>query len=282
MLDDECIRPGDVSDATFLKKLNQEVVSHPRFDTREKVKSDKTLQPNMFRLKHYAGDVIYTVEGFIEKNTDSLYKDMLYALNASQKPLFKELFPEAQNQTDLKRPETVATQFRSSMQHLMSDLMSKNPHYVRCLKPNNSKEANKFDMDLVKHQCRYLGLLENVRVRRAGFCYRLSYTKFLERFKMLCKKTWPNWKGSAQDGVLNIMKALGISAEEFACGGTKIFIKSPKTILFLEKKRLDHRHVLVSKIKATWKAYHYHKKYLDLKSKASIIAATWKMHQVTD
>ena len=33
----------------------------------------------------------------------------------------------------------------------------------------------------VLHQCEYLGLKENVRVRRAGFAYRRPFDKFLKR-----------------------------------------------------------------------------------------------------
>ena len=33
----------------------------------------------------------------------------------------------------------------------------------------------------VKHQVEYLGLKENIRVRRAGFAYRRQFAKFLQR-----------------------------------------------------------------------------------------------------
>ena len=43
----------------------------------------------------------------------------------------------------LKRPDTVGTQFRSSLNNLMKILMSKDPSYVRCIKPNELKMASK-------------------------------------------------------------------------------------------------------------------------------------------
>lgn len=55
------------------------------------------------------------------------------------------------------------------------------PFYVRCIKPNEAKSPSQFDYERCKHQVMYLGLLENVRVRRAGFAYRMPYKRFMNR-----------------------------------------------------------------------------------------------------
>jgi len=59
--------------------------------------------------------------------------------------------------------------------------MSKEPSYVRCIKPNGSKQASVFSRTEVCHQVKYLGLMENLRVRRAGFAYRRQHETFLQR-----------------------------------------------------------------------------------------------------
>lgn len=79
-----------------------------------------------------------------------------------------------------------ATQFKGSLAHLMAILMSKEPSYVRCIKPNDYKRAKQFDIKLVHHQVQYLGLMENLRVRRAGFAYRREYEVFLRRSVSIC------------------------------------------------------------------------------------------------
>lgn len=56
------------------------------------------------------------------------------------------------------------------------------PYYVRCIKPNDQKSPVLFDEERCRHQVAYLGLLENVRVRRAGFAYRQPYDRFLQRY----------------------------------------------------------------------------------------------------
>lgn len=56
------------------------------------------------------------------------------------------------------------------------------PHYIRCIKPNETKRPHDWEEKRVTHQVEYLGLKENVRVRRAGFAYRRPFQKFLRRY----------------------------------------------------------------------------------------------------
>jgi myosin-1 len=136
-----------------------------------------------FRIRHYAGDVTYVVTGFLNKNKDLLYQDFKRLLYNSKNSTIKGMWPEgSQKMTEVtKRPLTVGTMFKSSIIGLIKNLSSKSPFYVRCIKPNEQKSSDTFDYDRVKTQVLYLGLLENVRVRRAGFAYRTSYEKFLQR-----------------------------------------------------------------------------------------------------
>lgn len=69
------------------------------------------------------------------------------------------------------------------------------PSTPRCIKPNEHQQQGQFSSELVAVQTRYLGLLENVRVRRAGYAYRQRYGPFLERYRLLSRSTWPRWNG---------------------------------------------------------------------------------------
>ena len=73
------------------------------------------------------------------------------------------------------------TQFKTSLAELMDILMSQQPSYIRCIKPNDFKRDGVFDENIIRHQAKYLGLMENLRVRRAGFCYRRNLQYFLQR-----------------------------------------------------------------------------------------------------
>lgn len=92
--------------------------------------------------------------------------------------LLRSLFPEPAART---RPTTAGNKIRSQAGELVAKLMQCAPHYVRCIKPNETKRSREWDDLRVKHQVEYLGLRENITVRRAGFAYRRVFTKFLHR-----------------------------------------------------------------------------------------------------
>ncbi|XP_068079672.1 unconventional myosin-Ib isoform X3 [Danio rerio] len=279
MLDEECLRPGTVTDETFLDKLNTVCAEHQHFESRlsknSKFLTDHSLPHNCFRIQHYAGKVLYRVEGFVDKNNDLLYRDLSQAMYKANHNLIKLLFPEGNPaKVNLKRPPTAGFQFRASVGTLMKNLLTKNPNYIRCIKPNDKKAAHIFTDSLVCHQVRYLGLMENVRVRRAGYAFRQAYEPCLERYKMLCKQTWPHWKGPAREGVEVLLSDLQVPAEEFAYGRSKIFIRNPRTLFFLEEKRrqcLEDLAALIQKIYRGWKC----RTHFLLLKKSQVVVAAW-------
>ncbi|XP_008281015.1 unconventional myosin-Ib isoform X4 [Stegastes partitus] len=279
MLDEECLRPGTVTDETFLDKLNTICAEHQHFESRlsknSKFLTDHSLPHSCFRIQHYAGKVLYRVEGFVDKNNDLLYRDLSQAMYKANHSLIKQLFPEGNPaKVNLKRPPTAGTQFKTSVGTLMRNLQTKNPNYIRCIKPNDKKASHIFTESLVCHQVRYLGLMENVRVRRAGYAFRQAYEPCLERYKMLCKKTWPHWRGPAREGVEVLMADLQVPAEEFSYGRSKIFIRNPRTLFFLEERRrqcLQDLAALIQKIYRGWKC---RSRFLLMK-KSQVVVSAW-------
>ncbi|XP_061774465.1 unconventional myosin-Ib isoform X2 [Nerophis ophidion] len=279
MLDEECLRPGTVTDETFLDKLNTVCAEHQHFESRSsknsKFLTDHSLPHSCFRIQHYAGKVLYRVEGFVDKNNDLLYRDLSQAMYKANHSLIKHLFPEGNPaKVNLKRPPTAGFQFKASVGTLMRNLQTKNPNYIRCIKPNDKKAPHIFTESLVCHQVRYLGLMENVRVRRAGYAFRQAYEPCLERYKMLCKRTWPHWRGPAREGVEMLMADLQVPAEEFSYGRSKIFIRNPRTLFFLEERRrqcLQDLATLIQKIYRGWKC----RTHFLLLKKSQIVVAAW-------
>lgn len=219
LLDEECLRPGDPTDLSLLAKLNEHLGGHPHFisHARADKKTQKTMAREEFRLVHYAGDVTYRIDGFLEKNNDLLFRDLREAMARSANSVTSATFPLAELSTK-KRPETAVTQFKNSLNRLMDILMCKEPSYIRCIKPNDFQAAGVFNEEVVSHQVKYLGLMENLRVRRAGFAYRRPYEAFLGRYKSLCPATWPHYRGPAKQGVAELVRHLGYQQDDYRMG----------------------------------------------------------------
>ncbi|NWZ14580.1 MYO1A protein, partial [Agelaius phoeniceus] len=279
MLDEECLRPGVVNEDTFLTKLNQLLATHKHYESKETQNArrvtDASLPPRCFRIHHYAGKVTYNVTGFIEKNNDLLFRDLSQAMWAAQHALLRSLFPEGDPQkVSLKLPPTAGFQFKSSVAMLMRNLYSKNPNYIRCIKPNDTKSAMVFTPELVLAQVRYLGLLENVRVRRAGYAFRQLYGPFLQRYKMLNAQTWPRWDRGDREGTEVLLAGLELPAEELAFGHTKIFIRSPRTLFDLERRRQERVAQLATLIQKMFRGWRCRTQY-QLMRKSQILISAW-------
>ncbi|KAG8225870.1 hypothetical protein J437_LFUL004800 [Ladona fulva] len=226
-----------------------------------------------FRLVHYAGDVTYSTKGFLDKNNDQLFRDLLEVMSETKNAITKSMFTTSQLKSK-KLPETAGTQFKNSLNQLLVILMSKEPSYIRCIKPNDYKKSGNFDNKVVSHQVKYLGLMENLRVRRAGFAYRRPYEVFLKRYKCLCPETWPFYKGTAKNGVIALLKHLNYPNDEYALGRTKLFIRFPKTLFAIEDAFQLAKHRIAAIIQKIWKGRVQRKKYLKMRT-AAIVIEKW-------
>ncbi len=112
---------------------------------------------------------------------------------------------------------------------LVEKLMKCFPHYIRCIKPNETKQPRDMNDQLVKHQIKYLGLVENVRIRRAGFAYRREFAKFIQRYSIISKET-KNWNGPVAKGIKIIMDAVNMATDQWQLGQSKVFVKAPESV----------------------------------------------------
>lgn len=233
LLDDTCNFPQG-TDEKFLAKLREHHSSHEHFIPGGQ---------GSFQIKHYAGEVEYNVEGMCDKNRDTLYNDLINLAQCTSSPLLPILFPESKTSDDKRRPTTAGFKLRESCQQLVQALSQCHPHYIRCIKPNDKKAANTFNDNRVHHQVKYLGLLENVKVRRAGYAYRQLYDKFFYRYAICTDETWPpeKFQGRWKEGCIAIINSLGVQPtggkSVYELGSTKIFIRAPETIFSLEEVR---------------------------------------------
>ncbi|KAI5639115.1 myosin head (motor domain) domain-containing protein [Phthorimaea operculella] len=172
---------------------------------------------------------------------------------------------------------SVTKLFRNSMVVLVTGLQSKEPFYVRCVKPNPYQTPGNWDDQLVRHQVAYLGLVENVRVRRAGFASRQRYDRFLKRYKMLSQYTWPNFRGNSdKDAVMVLLKDLQVTDVQY--GHTKLFIRSAKTLHGLEAARAELIPSIVVLLQKLWRGTLARMQYKKMKAALTIYNA-WKRYR---
>uniref|UniRef100_A0A672GXY9 Unconventional myosin-Id n=1 Tax=Salarias fasciatus TaxID=181472 RepID=A0A672GXY9_SALFA len=276
VLDEACMNVGKVTDEVFLQGLNGKLAKHAHYTSRKLSPTDKSLEFDRdFRIRHYAGDVVYSVVGFIDKNKDTLFQDFKRLLYNSSNPVLKAMWPEGKlSITEVtKRPLTAATLFKSSMISLVENLASKEPYYVRCIKPNEVKSPLLLEQERCRHQVEYLGLLENVRVRRAGFAYRQTYPRFLQRYKMISEFTWPNHDlPSDKDAVRRLLQGCGFDGDA-AYGKTKVFIRTPRTLFSLEEQRADMVQRIVLFLQKVWRGTIARMRYRRMKAALTILQA---------
>ena len=215
------------------------------------------------------------------KSQHSIIKEMYNTtmeLSSEQQPQRSSSSSSKNNSNNLKLTDTVASQFRSSLRKLMHILFAKEPSYIRCIKPNYDKSPALFDAELVRHQVKYLGLLENLRVRRAGYAYKKPFALFLDKYKCLCEQTWPVWRGGeARKGVATLLASLNFTeGVEYALGISKLFIRSSKTFFELEDKLDRRKAYLASVIKALYKGYRQRIAYRKMIRAAFVISLAVK------
>lgn len=240
LLDDEITMPRG-SDATLIRKYSETHRRHSCYAPgksklgrkgkggREEDVDAAAAAAASFVIKHYAGDVTYSTHGFLEKNKDKVEEDILNLLATSKQPVVKELFSAADAIGVPKkiggRPISQGGQFKQSLRDLYATLEATSPHFVKCIKPNNFK-ANAFDSAFTLFQLQYLGLLEVIRIRKAGYPVRMPVRSFMGRYAAVA----PDAKNPA-----DVAEFAG-TAGEWQVGSTLMFMKDSMHAL-LEDKR---------------------------------------------
>nr|CAI5869302.1 unnamed protein product [Callosobruchus analis] len=227
ILEEESMFPK-ATDKTFEEKLNtNHLGKSPNFQKPKPPKPGQ--QPAHFTLGHYAGNVPYNITGWLEKNKDPLNDTVVDLFKKGTNALVQEIFADHPGQSGAATAEkgakrakgssfqTVSSLYREQLNNLMTTLRSTQPHFVRCIIPNELKQPGVIDSHLVMHQLTCNGVLEGIRICRKGFPNRMVYPDFKLRYKIL------NPAGAAKEpdpkkcaGV--ILEATGLEADLYRLG----------------------------------------------------------------
>ncbi|RZB41182.1 unconventional myosin-XV [Asbolus verrucosus] len=287
LLDDESNFPR-ASDSSFLEKCHynhalNEHYCRPRVGGRE------------FGIKHFAGQVWYSVDGFLDKNRDALRPDVVELIASSKEPLVvsiaKPLLNQAQTRTLPKgtngrfvtmkpRTPTVAARFSDSLQQLLESMSRCNPWFVRCIKPNNDKSPMRFDMPVVLEQLRYAGMLDTIKIRQSGYPVRLKFQQFVERYRYLLSGILP--RGAPYRdlcrAILEQMPSTGAEGPDYQLGATRVFLRE-NLERQLEVKRTECLRDSAVLIQKHIRGYLARKNYRHLRRNTVTIQKHWRGYQ---
>ncbi|XP_030881119.1 unconventional myosin-VIIa isoform X4 [Leptonychotes weddellii] len=273
LIDEESKFPKG-TDTTMLHKLNSQHKLNSNYIP------PKNNHETQFGINHFAGVVYYESQGFLEKNRDTLHGDIIQLVHSSRNKFIKQIFQAdvAMGAETRKRSPTLSSQFKRSLELLMRTLGACQPFFVRCIKPNEFKKPMRFDRPLCVRQLRYSGMMETIRIRRAGYPIRYSFVQFVERYRVLQPGVKPAYKQDDLRGTCQRMaEAVLGTHDDWQIGKTKIFLKDHHDMLLeVERdKAITDRVILLQKVIRGFKDRSH---FLKLKNAATLIQRHWRGH----
>uniref|UniRef100_A0A8C9Q4L1 Myosin VIIB n=1 Tax=Spermophilus dauricus TaxID=99837 RepID=A0A8C9Q4L1_SPEDA len=290
LLDEESRLPQG-TDITMLQKLNSVHANNKAF------LKPKNIHDARFGIAHFAGEVYYQAEGFLEKNRDMLSADILTLVYSSKNKFLREIFNLESAETKLghstirqaktrnqffkgtdstKRPSTLASQFKQSLDQLMKILTNCQPYFIRCIKPNEYKKPLLFDRELCIQQLRYSGMMETVHIRKSGFPIRYTFEEFSKRFHVLLPSAERKpLQDKFRQMTLCITEVCLGTDKEWRVGKTKIFLKDHQDTL-LEIQRSQALDEAAIRIQRVMRGYKYRKEFLRQRRAAVTLQAEWR------
>lgn len=233
ILEEESIVPK-ASDRTFEEKLkSNHLGKSPNF---VKPKPPKPGQQDAhFAIVHYAGTVPYNLNGWLEKNKDPLNDTVVEQYKHASNKLLGEIFEDHAGLGDDKKGgqrkkgsafQTVSCLYKEQLNKLMATLRQTQPHFVRCIIPNETKSPGVIDSHLVMHQLTCNGVLEGIRICRKGFPNRMLYPDFKHRYTILAPNAVPKGFVDAKNATDSVLTAIQLEANEYRMGHTKVFFRA--------------------------------------------------------
>ncbi|KAL3970657.1 Bcl-2-modifying factor [Sarotherodon galilaeus] len=271
LIDEESKFPKG-TDATMLYKLNSQHKLNSNYIP------PKNSYETQFGIQHFAGVVHYETRGFLEKNRDSLHTDIIQLVHSSKNKFIKQIFQAdvAMGVETRKRSPTLSSQFKRSLELLMRTLSVCQPFFVRCIKPNELKKPMLFDRELCVRQLRYSGMMETIRIRRAGYPIRYTFAEFVDRYRVLMPGVKPaHIQEDLQGTCQQIVQARLGKHDDWQIGKTKIFLKDHHDMqLEIERdKAITDKVILIQKAVRGLKE---RTNFLRLRGAVTVIQKVWR------
>ncbi|CAL4961732.1 unnamed protein product [Urochloa decumbens] len=253
LLDEACMFPKSTHE-TLSQKLYEKFKNHKRF-TKPK------LSRTAFTIQHYAGDVTYQSDQFLDKNKDYVVAEHQELLNASKCSFVSGLFPPATEENTKSSKSSIATRFKLQLHELMETLSSTEPHYIRCIKPNSVLKPAIFENTNVLQQLRCSGVLEAIRISCAGYPTRKLFHDFLHRFRVLAPEVLKE-KNDEKVACQKILDKIGLQG--YQIGRTKVFLRAGQ-MAELDARRTEMRNNAARGVQSQYRTHVAREQFLVLR-----------------
>ncbi|KAJ9565601.1 LOW QUALITY PROTEIN: hypothetical protein OSB04_001567 [Centaurea solstitialis] len=286
LLDEACMFPKSTHE-TFAQKMYQTYNSHKRF-------SKPKLSRTNFTINHYAGDVTYQADHFLDKNKDYVVAEHQALLNDSSCPFVANLFPPLEETSKQSKFSSIGTRFKASrisakvaktlnfilywtpklqqqLQSLMETLSTTEPHYIRCVKPNTVLKPGIFENDNVLNQLRCGGVLEAIRISCAGYPTKRSFDEFLERFGMLAPDVLDG--SDEKSACVAICDRFGLKG--YQIGKSKVFLRAGQ-MAELDARRTEVLATAARRIQRQIRTYLTRKEFIILRRATITMQKHWR------
>uniref|UniRef100_H2YH64 Myosin motor domain-containing protein n=1 Tax=Ciona savignyi TaxID=51511 RepID=H2YH64_CIOSA len=290
ILEEECMFPK-ATDTTFKDKLYSNHLGKSNNFIKPRPQIKRKYEAH-FELIHYAGIVGYNINGWLEKNKDPLNNSVVALYKKSSLKVLSVIWESyispdeaASNKKGSGKGgrrqkggsfQTVSSLHRESLNRLMTNLRSTQPHFVRCIIPNEMKKPGYLDNALTLHQLRCNGVLEGIRICRKGFPSRILYAEFKQRYRILNPGSIPEGQFlDSKKATEKLMASLDLESAQYRFGNTKIFFKAGM-LGTLEDMRDERLTKIITRIQSRARGKQMRiefKKMLERKQACSLIQA---------
>ncbi|XP_060814110.1 myosin heavy chain, muscle isoform X22 [Bombus pascuorum] len=275
ILEEESMFPK-ATDKTFEEKLNNNHLGKsPNFLKPKPPKPGQ--QAAHFAIGHYAGNVPYNITGWLEKNKDPLNDTVVDQFKKSSNKLLIEIFADHPGQSGDAGGgggakggrgkkgggfSTVSSSYREQLNNLMTTLRATQPHFVRCIIPNEMKQPGVIDSHLVMHQLTCNGVLEGIRICRKGFPNRMVYPDFKLRYMILAPAAMAS-EADPKKAAQKCFDEIGLDPENYRIGHKQVFFRAG-VLGQMEELRDERLSKIVSWMQAYIRGYLSRKDYKKL------------------
>ncbi|KAL5566910.1 hypothetical protein UlMin_030074 [Ulmus minor] len=265
LLDEACMFPKSTHE-TFANRLYQTFKNHKRFIKPKLSRTD-------FTIAHYAGEVLYQSDQFLDKNKDYVVPEHQDLLGVSKCSFVAGLFPPLKEETSKSSKfSSIGSRFKLQLQQLMETLNSTEPHYIRCVKPNNLLKPAIFENVNIMQQLRCGGVLEAIRISMAGYPTRKPFFEFTNRFGLLAPEAL---EGNYDEKVAckKILEKKGLKG--FQIGKTKVFLRAGQ-MAELDARRAEVLSNAAKTIQRRIRTHQAQKQFIALRKATIVVQSIWR------